>query len=180
MKLTSPATLAVWLASTLGSAQNCPLHGPAYPAPTDVASPAFMAAKAKWDEALASNPQVNKTGVSFAVEIYSAGKDAGTIHRSFNTAAHQKGKVDVGPDTVFRVHSISKVITVYTILSKLGFKHWHDPVTKWVPELANEGKDPISDVDWDEVTLGSLASSMSGISRGCTTCPRRTMSRLDC
>jgi CubicO group peptidase (beta-lactamase class C family) len=180
MKLTSPTTLAVWLASTLSSAQNCPLHGPAYPAPTDVASPAFVAAKAKWDEVLASNPQVNKTGISFAVEIYSAGKDARTIHRSFNTADHQKGKVDVGPDTLFRVHSISKVITVYTILSKLGFKHWHDPVTKWVPELANEGKDPISDVDWDEVTLGSLASSMSGISRGCTACPRWTTPRFDC
>jgi CubicO group peptidase (beta-lactamase class C family) len=180
MKLTSPTTLAVWLASTLGAAQNCPLHGPAYPAPTDVASPAFVAAKAKWDEALASHPQVNKTAISFAVEFYSAGKDGGTIHRSFNTADHQKGKVDVGPDTLFRVHSISKVITVYAILSKLGYKHWHDPVTKWVPELVKDGNDPISDVDWDEVTLGSLASSMSGISRSCTTFPRRTISKPDC
>lgn len=172
MRFTSRATLAVWLASTLGSAQNCPLHGPAYPVPTDLASPAFLAAKAKFDEAIASHPDINKTAVSFAVEIYSAhGGDAGdgSIYRAYNTAEHQKANVDVDSDTIWRIHSISKLVTVYTILAKLGYKYWHEPVTKYIPELVGQYQDAITDVNWDDVTLGSLASSMSGISRACKT-----------
>lgn len=171
MRFISPVTLAVWFASTLSGAQNCPLHGPAYLAPTDLASPAFIAAKARFEEALASHPKINKTAVTFAVEIYSSSsKDAGTIHRSYNTADAQKGLVDLGPDTVFRIHSISKAITVYTMLSKLGYKYWDEPVTQYIPELANQMQNPVNDVNWEEVTLGSLASLMSGISRACTAC----------
>jgi hypothetical protein len=75
-------TLALGFASTFSWAQNCPLLGPAYPAATNVASPAFIAAKAKFDEALASNTQIDKEKVFFAIEIYSSSsKDAGSIHR---------------------------------------------------------------------------------------------------
>lgn len=160
-------TLALGLAGTFGWAQNCPLLGPAYPSPTDLVSPAFVAAKAKFEEALASSTQMDKDKVSFAIEIYSSrSKDAGPIHRHYNTA--QNGSVKVGPDTIFRIHSISKVVTVYTMLSKLGYGYWHEPVTKYVPELANsQMQDTIHDVDWSEVTLGSLASQISGISRDC-------------
>jgi CubicO group peptidase (beta-lactamase class C family) len=160
----------VGLISTLCCAQNCPLLGPAYPAATDLASPAFVAAKAKFDAALASNTQIDKDGVSFAIEIYSSrSKDAGSIHRNFNTATAQNSSVTVDPDTLFRIHSISKVLTVYTMLSKLSYQYWHEPVTKYIPELANSQRhDVVSDVDWSEVTLGSLASQISGISRDCT------------
>ncbi len=166
----SHIALIVGLVSTLCCAQNCPLLGPAYPAATDVAAPAFLAAKAKFDEGLASNSQIDRDGVSFAIEIYSArSKPAGSIHRYFNTATAQNGSVTVGPDTLFRIHSISKVVTVYTMLSKLSYQYWHEPVTKYIPELANRRtQDIVRGVDWSEVTLGSLASQISGISRDCT------------
>ncbi|KAK4154675.1 beta-lactamase/transpeptidase-like protein [Chaetomidium leptoderma] len=162
----SCVTLALGFISTFSWAQNCPLLGPAYLAATDVASPAFIAAKAKFDDAVASSTQINKEKVFFAVEIYSSGsKDAGSIHRYYNTPPAQNGAVNVGPDTLFRINSISKVVTVYTMLSKLSYKYWHEPVTKYIPELANAQPQDVSDVDWSEVTLGSLASQISGISR---------------
>lgn len=166
----SHIAVIVGLVGTLCCAQNCPLLGPAYPAATDLASPAFSAAKAKFDKALASHTQIDQDGVSFAVEIYSSrSKRAGSSYRHFNTATAQKGSVTVGPDTLFRIHSISKVLTVYTMLSKLSYQYWHEPVTKHIAELANSQiQDAVSDVDWREVTLGSLASQISGISRDCT------------
>ena len=148
-------------------AQNCPLLGPAYPAATDLASPALLAAKAKFDEALASDPRINRDGLWFAIDIYSTGsKHPASIHRSFNTAKAQNGSITVGPDTLFRIFSISKVVTVYTMLAKLSYRCWHEPVTKYVPELAKSPmRDVVSNVNWSEVTLGSLASQISGISR---------------
>ncbi|KAF5684978.1 beta-lactamase-like 1 [Fusarium denticulatum] len=72
-------------------------------------------------------------------------------------------------DTVFRVGSVSKLLTVYILLAEVGMKHMNDPVTKWVPELAlvarkNKG-DHTRKVQWDEVTIGQLSGHMSGISR---------------
>ncbi|KAK4233038.1 beta-lactamase/transpeptidase-like protein [Achaetomium macrosporum] len=159
--------LIVGLASTLSYAQNCPLLGPAYPAATDVTSPAFVAAKTKFDEALASSAEVDKDRVWFAIEVYSSkSKDATPIYRHFNTPPAQNSSVTVGPDSVFRIHSISKVITVYAMLAKLSYKYWHEPVTKYIPELAGSpARDVVNDVDWSEVTLGSLAGQISGISR---------------
>ncbi|KAK3290788.1 beta-lactamase/transpeptidase-like protein [Chaetomium fimeti] len=163
----SQIVLAFGFAGTVCQAQNCPLLGPAYPSPTDVAAPAFVAAKAKFDEAIAAHPDIDKDNVFFAIEVYSSlSKEKGSIHRHFNHAPGQNLSITVGPDTVFPVHSISKAITVYTVISKLGFDYWHEPVTKFIPELANQkSHDPIRDVDWSEVTIGSLASQISGISR---------------
>lgn len=166
----SGITLALALAGTLSWAQNCPLLGPAYPAATNVTCLTFIAAKAKFDKALASNAQIDRDKVFFAIEIYSTrSKDAGSIHRYYNTPPAHSSAVSVGPDTLFRVNSISKVMTVYTMLSKLSYKYWHEPVAKYIPELANMQPQDVRDVDWSEVTLGSLASQISGISRDCTT-----------
>lgn len=171
MKLIGSHIVAiVGLIITLCGAQNCPILGPAYPAATDLASPAFIAASIKFDEALSSNSRIDQDGVSFAVEVYSSHlKHTRPIHRRFNTAVAQNDSVTVGPHTLFRIHSISKVLTVYTILSKLSFKYWHEPVTKYVQELASSQlQNAVRDVDWSEVTLGSLASQISGVSRDCT------------
>lgn len=166
----SHIVVTVGLITRLCCAQNCPFLGPAYPAATDLASPAFIAASIKFDEALSSNSRIDRDGVSFAVEVYSSHlKDTRPIHRRFNTALAQNESVTVGPHTLFRIHSISKVLTVYTMLSKLSFQYWHEPITKYVPELANNRiQNVVSDVDWSEVTLGSLASQISGVSRDCT------------
>jgi CubicO group peptidase (beta-lactamase class C family) len=65
---------------------------------------------------------------------------------------------------------ISKLFTVYLFLIEVGDIHFSDPVTKWVPELKAAAKAPsdaVSRVDWNAITLGNLASQMSGIGRDC-------------
>ncbi|KAK0633908.1 beta-lactamase/transpeptidase-like protein [Immersiella caudata] len=154
----------VWIAaaSELVAAQNCPILGPAYPAVTNIAAPKLTAAKARFDKALES---VNRTSTSFAVQVYSA-HDDDLIYSTYNTATAQVGAATVGPDTIWRVFSISKAITVYAFLARLGDGYWNEPITKFIPELANAPfRDPTRDVNWAEVTLGSLAGQSSGLTR---------------
>nr|A0A1B4XBI2.1 RecName: Full=Beta-lactamase-like protein sdnR; AltName: Full=Sordarin/hypoxysordarin biosynthesis cluster protein R; Flags: Precursor [Sordaria araneosa]BAV32162.1 beta-lactamase [Sordaria araneosa] len=163
MKSFSPSTL-VWIAvaSQLGTAQNCPILGPAYPAVANLAAPKLTAAKARFEKALES---INRTSTSFAVQVYSA-HDDGLIYSTYNTATERVGAATVGPDTIWRLFSISKAITVYAFLAKLGDGYWNEPITKYIAELADAPvRDPIRDVNWAEVTVGSLAGQSSGLTR---------------
>ncbi|KAF4951283.1 hypothetical protein FGADI_7596 [Fusarium gaditjirri] len=51
----------------------------------------------------------------------------------------------------------------------VGMKRMNDPVTKWVPELANAARknkgDRTSKVQWDQVTFRELSGHLSGIGR---------------
>ncbi|KAK0612115.1 beta-lactamase/transpeptidase-like protein [Immersiella caudata] len=160
------------LAAFIGvsEAQNCPFLGPAYPPATNVQAPAFVAAKAAFDKGLTdalTNGKISGASTSFAIQIYS-GSSKTPIHTSYHTPTASNGTrtTTVGGDTVFRAHSISKLITVYTILSKLGDKYWDEPLSKYLPEFSHlQGGNPAYDANWDEITLGSLASLMSGIGR---------------
>ncbi|KAK3344540.1 beta-lactamase/transpeptidase-like protein [Lasiosphaeria hispida] len=163
MRPFSSSSLAwIVVASQLGAAQNCPILGPAYPAVTNIAAPKLTAAKARFEKALES---VNRSSTSFAIQVYSA-HDDGLIYSTYNTATDQVGAAVVGPDTIWRLFSISKAITVYTFLARLGDVYWNEPITKFIPELADAPvHDPIRDVNWAEVTLGSLAGQSSGLTR---------------
>lgn len=67
----------------------------------------------------------------------------------------------VDANTVYRIASISKVFTVLGILREgIGMD---DPVTKYLPDLSNLN----AAVSWDDVTIGALASQMSGIGLDC-------------
>ncbi|KAK0641455.1 beta-lactamase/transpeptidase-like protein [Cercophora newfieldiana] len=148
--------------SQLVAAQNCPILGPAYPAVTNIAAPKLTAAKARFEKALES---VNRSTTSFAIQVYSAHDDE-PIYSTYHTATDQVGAAAVGPDTIWRVFSVSKAITVYAFLARLGDGYWNEPITKYIPELADAPvRDPIRDVNWAEVTLGSLAGQSSGITR---------------
>ncbi|CVK94620.1 uncharacterized protein FMAN_03645 [Fusarium mangiferae] len=106
---------------------------------------------------------------TFYVQAFSA---SDTLFQHGYVPSSMKGFLTSGSlneDTVFRVGSVSKLLTVYTLLAEVGIKHMNDPVTKWVPELAlaarNNKGDPTRKVQWDEVTIGQLAGHMAGISR---------------
>lgn len=79
-------------------------------------------------------------------------------------------KQTVDANTVFRVGSISKLFTVYTILVSQS----HSIFARWIgdllPELATS--ETPSDTrelpaNWSEVTIGALASHLAGIARDC-------------
>lgn len=161
--------------AALSTAQNCPFLGPSYPPITDRSAPAFISAGVAFDKMLTdafASGKFTANDTAYAVQVFSA--DSKTpIYSTYHTPTppmqgNASKPVTVGPDTVFRMYSVSKLITVYTTLAKLGEKYWHEPVSKYIPEFANlqEGN-PVYDADWGQITLGSLASLMSGVGRDC-------------
>jgi hypothetical protein len=89
------------------------------------------------------------------------------------------GAPKAGPNAVYRLGGLSKVLAVYTWLAQDGDARWNEPVTRFVPELAaavaaaaaaserRGGRDPVVDVDWEVVTVGALAGQLAGVVRDC-------------
>ncbi|KAK4224645.1 beta-lactamase-like protein sdnR [Podospora fimiseda] len=150
------------------ASQNCPIHGPAYPAVQNISkSVVFETAKETFDKILADaleSGQLDNTTSTFSIAVFSIDSDD-LIYEFHQTGADQN--ITVNSDSLYRIGSISKLITVYTILSKLSDKYWDESVTKYVPELSAlpAPESPLDGVDWSEVTLGGLASHMTGIGR---------------
>lgn len=111
----------------------------------------------------------NTTVTSFAIEVTSAET---TVWRSYHTAP-QLGEypdlqnITVDGDKAFRIASISKVFTVLAILlqQQEGNLSIKDPVTKYIPELAEGSND--GGTKWDQISLESLASQLSGVASEC-------------
>ncbi|KFG84826.1 putative penicillin-binding protein [Metarhizium anisopliae] len=73
-------------------------------------------------------------------------------------------------NSVYRIGSISKLFTVYSLLLNGGEKIWDMPVTNYLPELRKAvsqrgANSAIDHVQWDQVTIGALASQLAGIGR---------------
>ncbi|KAI9745032.1 MAG: hypothetical protein M1818_001310 [Claussenomyces sp. TS43310] len=102
---------------------------------------------------------------SFALQVTSNNR---TIWEHYHTASvlgENQGPEPktVKGDTAFRIASMSKTFTVYALLleSRISLE---DPITKYLPELM-EGRRDEWLVQWDQITIRSLASQLSGISR---------------
>lgn len=162
----------------LGSGfQECPFLGPDFLAPTNLAaSSSFQTAlstlKAKIEAGITSGV-LAPNSTSFSVELFSI-HDAKPLfdfhHAALNLLSNGTRTID--GDSIYRIASISKLFTVYLWLINAGDVQFHDPITKFIPELArashlyseNEAADF---VDWDSVTIAELASHISGIGRDC-------------
>jgi CubicO group peptidase (beta-lactamase class C family) len=159
--------------SIVNAFQDCPLLGAAYPAPTNLASsPAIQNAIAALEAAIHSaiaTGTLETNYTTFSVEIFSA-KDPISFFE-FHSAAPVLDTQSVDSNSIYRIGSISKLFTVYLFLIEAGDIHFNEPVTKYVPELAavaaKAKDDSVSFVDWDHVTIGNLASQLSGIGRDC-------------
>jgi hypothetical protein len=170
-----------------GVAINCPLGGPEFPPPRNLAgNPTWQAAMRNLtsffenfdvngvDGASGSRP----SNYSYAVRLFSSNPSGPDVlweryHTAENLPTDSPGVKKVDGDTIFRTGSISKLFTVLAILAEDGFTHFDVPITQFVPELAAlkakqaADPDPIMHVDWDDVTLATLASQMSGLVRDC-------------
>lgn len=161
--------------------QPCPLYGQNYPAPTGLSTSKYVEAaaesvlnqllKAK-DETTAYGP-LDTTTTAFSMDFYSL-DDEGTLFSHHYMPAQLLEQRTVGVDevdsnTIYRVGSVSKLWTVYLYLLAAGDQTWNDPITKFIPELhgiaQTQGFDPTSDVDWESITVGALASHLAGIGR---------------
>ena len=104
---------------------------------------------------------------SFAIQITSGNE---TTWESYHTASILGGNNDAkssqfSGDTAFRIASITKSFTVYTALRESNIE-LDDPITKHIPELLKNPPWDYKPFNWNEITIRSLSSQLSGISRG--------------
>ena len=163
------------------------LLGPVFPAPRHLSTNfGFLAAGSQLSSALRNSLIQGKTPFgnftpnvsSVSISMTSTAQELPIF--AFNlTGSHLNasagGVEKVSVDTVFRIGSISKLFTVYAFLLHNGLELWQRPITDYVPELARLSQHScaawdLDSVRWEEVTLGSLASHMSGIGRDCEFC----------
>ncbi|KAF1952754.1 beta-lactamase/transpeptidase-like protein [Byssothecium circinans] len=155
----------------------CPLHGPAFPLPKDPsASKAVQTALGKlaatFDAGLKDPTNAVTNSSTVSVHIYTTSSDTPLFefHHSGANLNTSVGVKKVDSHSIWRIASISKLVTVYLVLKEVGDRYWDVAVAEVLPELKKDGKgkgsgreNPIEDTDWAEVTLGTLAGQVSGV-----------------
>ncbi|SCN76303.1 uncharacterized protein FFB20_05231 [Fusarium fujikuroi] len=156
----------------------CPLFGPDLPIPTSLSDDISIRDAMSEILQLVPSLEIDLQNTSFSIDIY-PGADKQPLfsyhHSSPTLQNHRHGVKAVNDTTVYRIGSISKLLTAYVYLLEVGDVSFNQPVTRYVPELAefsanlrdssNEPASALQYVDWDAITIGALASHMAGIPR---------------
>lgn len=161
---------------------NCPVLGPVLPAPTAPASSsAIKKAQSAFSSYLDSLLATGKTEygtldtqtTSFSINIFSS-HDNTTLFSYHYQAPGLNGSLTSGTlndDTLYRIGSLSKLLTIYTLLIENGDAKLDAPVTQYVPELAAaaavQSRDDVHNTRWKDISLRALGSHLSGIPRDC-------------
>ncbi|KKY26039.1 putative beta-lactamase-related protein [Diplodia seriata] len=164
------------------TSHNCPLGGQLFlPPSTNLGSSAALTAahaslKSQLDAALKPgailplNITINDT--FFSIGVFSAaGDDAPTLFDYHYTVPGQENATagaEVDGNTVYRIGSVSKLLTTYTLLVERGDVDWNQPITNFIPELSDSGDDDeeeLGRIRWEDITVGALASQLAGIPR---------------
>ncbi|KAK0735260.1 beta-lactamase/transpeptidase-like protein [Lasiosphaeria miniovina] len=176
--------LAAVTARTALASPNCPPLGPVFEKPQNFnSSAAIRSALANLTQALTARDRDNSAAVlanttSYSIEVFSTSGDTPVVFSWHHTASalaasnsSAAGVKRVDSSTVYRLGSLTKVFAVYTWLAQDGDAKWNEPITKYVPELAAAAErakaenDPVKNVPWQDVTIGALASQLSGAIR---------------
>jgi hypothetical protein len=176
--------LVASLLTSLTTNKICPIIGPSFPKPSNIASYlAFQNASKSLDGAINA---ALLSGIStygdtpfntstFSIGVYSANDEGLAYQNHFTDPSVAKSGVgvhSVDADTVYRIGSTSKLFTVLGFLSKVGYQKWYDPIMLYLPEelFAPSKQENLSNgalPQWSEITIGDLASQLSGLSRDC-------------
>lgn len=159
-----------------------PLLGPDFLPPNLPGNGTFPAAMQSFDttltQALASGAYksgpLSTNDTSFSIAFF----DAKSILHEFTHSAPSlqedaSGVSHVDLNTIYRIGSVSKLLTVYLFLIEVGDGYWDDSVTKFIPELkqavedCSARQDPVDCIDWSNIKLGALAGQMAGFPRDC-------------
>ncbi|KAI1134238.1 beta-lactamase/transpeptidase-like protein [Hypoxylon sp. FL0543] len=169
-KLLSRALLALAAGNVALAALggHCPPLGPVLPAPTNPASQDSVRSAIQDIADIFQNITngLDATGISIAVKSIHEADPLLELHHTPGTL-NPNGTNHIDSQTIYRLGSISKIFAVFSLLQQANVK-LDDPVTQYVPELLElkgetDEVDDITTVRWNEVTLGALASHMSGI-----------------
>lgn len=114
--------------------------------------------------------------VTFSLGLFSLHDPAASKlqyhYASPETVNAVNGTNKVDGDSIYRMASVTKLITVFAGMLEMSEAQWNTPLSEVFPVLgeyarANEGKsDPIETIQWDEVTAWSLANQLSGFPAG--------------
>ncbi|KAH8658115.1 beta-lactamase/transpeptidase-like protein [Xylariales sp. PMI_506] len=157
---------------------NCPLLSAQYPTNKDLHRSGIIknirsTFQQSIDVAVSSGKtawgKIDSSNSSFSLGVFTTSSND-LLFEYHNEGSNLDGTLSADSltnQTVYRVGSVTKLLTVYTILITLGPSYWTEPVINFVPELSGATttagwRHP---VNWSEVTLGALASHMGGIAR---------------
>lgn len=175
------------LVSISATAVLSDFHGPTFPAPTDLESNTSLVSTA-WDNVTStfeiylsgsSTELIGPSGLKkltfslgmFSVHDQSAAGCLQFHHTSAEVANSTTGLTKVDGNSIYRVASITKVITIFAGMLELHTKNWDRPITDFILSLANsprnssEETNPEKSVQWDKVTLAALGAHMAGTAR---------------
>jgi hypothetical protein len=104
------------------------------------------------------------------------------FHYSSPFLDHQAGSTErATKDSIYRIGSISKLFTVYALLLECGWECWDDSISQYIPELRHavlaRPLNVVDEPDWGQITIGALASQLSGIGRDCK-CPDGDLNKI--
>ncbi|KAF4471353.1 UPF0214 yfeW [Fusarium albosuccineum] len=148
----------------LADAKACPPLGAVFPAPKAPSeSKIVRVAAAKLKVGLEQLFAANVKTSALSIGVKSVHEDDPLFTYHFTPPIPGEGTEKVDIDTVFRIGSGSKLFTVLAALvnSEIDMEA---SVLKYLPELNETAKnDDIFSLKWDDITVGSLASHLSGI-----------------
>jgi CubicO group peptidase (beta-lactamase class C family) len=152
----------------------CPLRGRQYPPPVELAGESAFHASAKavdaiLDKTVETSPYDK---ISFSVGVFSTSDNDKLLYQYHHTTPaiknSKQGARTVDSNSIFRIGSISKLLTMYLWLINDGDRKFHDPISTYIPALKKYSEESTGfTTSWDEVTIGDLAGQMGGLSRDC-------------
>ncbi|CAK7225880.1 hypothetical protein SEUCBS140593_006053 [Sporothrix eucalyptigena] len=165
--------------------QPCPLLRAYYPVPTiNASSEAIQSASATFTKLFDNLIEtgcsddfgcISPNTTSFSLVLYSVDGDATDDNYIFFKYSHivpslagNGNTVDL--DTVFPTGTLTQVFTVYAWIIQMGDGRWEEPITAFLPDLATVNSTGSLSVNWEDVTIGSLAGHLSGIVRESYAC----------
>lgn len=180
------ASLFLFLSTAL-SFTPCPLLGPAFPPfvlsnKDPLIQHAMKNLTESFDSLVKTDTGPNgdvSPNTTFSMSIFSSNQGSSGDEPFFwqyhyTSPALKKNSANtvdkVTADTIYRIGGLTEVFTVWSLLLEEGDQILYEPVTKYLPELASNSRAKAGLIDhtrWDEITVGQLASHMSGIARDC-------------
>ncbi|KAH7157346.1 beta-lactamase/transpeptidase-like protein [Dactylonectria estremocensis] len=161
--LSKLAVLAVG-AFTLADAKACPPMGAVFPAPqapsqNTAVKKAVSALKGALDEQTSALFEAS----ALSVGVKSIHEDDPLFTYHFTPPKAGSGAQEVGDDTMYRIASVSKLFTVLAALQNTDID-MNASVLKYLPQLNETATDdPILSLNWEEITVASLAGHLSGL-----------------
>ncbi|KAI1125594.1 beta-lactamase/transpeptidase-like protein [Nemania abortiva] len=164
--------ICLHLLGAQGKERICPLKGPQFPAPTGLGSETlFRDATSMIERVIRANlTEAPYNETTFSIGMFST-TDDGLLYEFHHTdptvATSEIGTNEVDADSIYRVASITKILTVYQWLIADGDRKFNSPISDFIPQLLQYEKhqDDYPAPSWDEITVNDLAMFLAGIGR---------------